>query len=284
MKTSLIKYSILAVVGILTAIAAIGYLYTTSQASTQNATVTGSANPALIGDNQTTVVSYRFDVTNPAQNVLDGVDLRLTYTDNLEYVSYDVVDGYLETVLNQDTSTKGSMRLMLGTTKYGNDRKSTATIRITFRAVSRGEATVTATSQSLVSGTSKTAISPQAFSVAQNVPVNIVINAGPTITMSPSPVQPSSTPGVTVTGIVSPTIPQRDCSLQPKGDANCDGVVNVVDFVGWRNYYLGTDFPDKSQFNPNFNASGAECLDAKDQSSAYCLTDLQIWTSTITNQ
>ena len=284
-KTSLIKYIVLAIVGIATAVGAIGFLYTSSRASTENATVTGSATPSIIGDNQTTVVTFRFDVADPTRNVLDGLDLQLTYNDILEYQSYEVVDNYLETILQEDTETPGKLRFMLGTTKFGNQRKTSATVRITFKAKARGEGVVTATTQSLVSGTNNNAINPKAFSVASNVPVTIVVNAGPTPTLTPGVTQdvPTNTPvppSVTAGGPSPTTSP--GCPLQPQGDANCDGVINVVDFVGWRNYYLGIDFAQKSQFNPNFNGSGQECVDAKDQPSAYCLTDLQIWTTTVT--
>jgi hypothetical protein len=73
--------------------------------------------------------------------------------------------------------------------------------------------------------------------------------------------QTSPTPSVT-----------PNCSLKPKGDANCDCVVDAADYTIWRNEYLKVD----SQILADFSQA-AECKTSDGAASNICLYDLDIW-------
>jgi hypothetical protein len=83
----------------------------------------------------------------------------------------------------------------------------------------------------------------------------------PTVDPEPSttPVSPSTNPG-------SPT---PNCPKKPKGDANCDGKVNLADLDIWRAEFLGESTGTLADFD---NSAG--------NGRGTSLTDLQIWTET----
>jgi hypothetical protein len=54
--------------------------------------------------------------------------------------------------------------------------------------------------------------------------------ATPTKAPTATPIPPTNTPVVTK---------QPDCSLRSKGDANCDGIVDLLDYSCWRGEFLG---------------------------------------------
>lgn len=63
-------------------------------------------------------------------------------------------------------------------------------------------------------------------------------------------------PTVTVSPTSAPTGTVDNCSLKPRGDANCDGKVDPVDFIIWKNEYTGVrttitaDFDNSKDITP----------------------------------
>lgn len=64
-------------------------------------------------------------------------------------------------------------------------------------------------------------------------------------------VQPTSPLPLTPTPIATPSIPVTipSCSLKPKGDVNCDGAINILDFNIWLGEFIKTLNTALSDFN-----------------------------------
>ncbi|HVZ67573.1 MAG TPA: dockerin type I repeat-containing protein [Patescibacteria group bacterium] len=74
--------------------------------------------------------------------------------------------------------------------------------------------------------------------------------------------QAANCPVPSITPIANASVtPGSTCALKSKGDANCDGKVNIIDFNSWRdNYLLGsnpTATPPSSFLVADFNGDGA---------------------------
>lgn len=86
------------------------------------------------------------------------------------------------------------------------------------------------------------------WSQAATVDLSVVKGASPT----PSPTNtPPVTPSMTVTPTEegpSPTTPPT-CPLHAKGDANCDGQVDFIDFEIWRQESMGEQNSKNADFN-----------------------------------
>lgn len=76
----------------------------------------------------------------------------------------------------------------------------------------------------------------------------------------------SITPGASVS--IAPSLTSIPCPLKTKGDADCDGHVNLFDLEIWRHEYIDKPpAPFKANFNP-------------DSDAVVNLVDLEIWTGT----
>lgn len=73
------------------------------------------------------------------------------------------------------------------------------------------------------------------LSVASTCPVYACLTVTPQMTLTSAP-------------SFSPTIPTQ-CPLKPKGDANCDGKVDLIDFEIWRKEYRGELTSKDADFN-----------------------------------
>ncbi len=79
---------------------------------------------------------------------------------------------------------------------------------------------------------------------------------------------PASSMSVTVAAAVVPTVTQAACNSKTKGDANCDGTVDLIDYSVWLNHQC------------NKQAAGAACTDLRGDfngDGSVDDADLQIW-------
>jgi len=72
----------------------------------------------------------------------------------------------------------------------------------------------------------------------------------------------SAQPTPTITPISTPIPTVILCARKGEGDANCDGVINILDFEIWRREFLGIDTTTKSDF---------------DSSGGVTILDFEIW-------
>lgn len=85
--------------------------------------------------------------------------------------------------------------------------------------------------------------------------------APPTATLTP---KPTSSPTKAPTAVVTSS---DQCALQPRGDANCDRVINDEDFTIWSKFFLGETYTGKQSFHSgDFNKDGKVSV-----------TDIEIW-------
>lgn len=121
-------------------------------------------------------------------------------------------------------------------------------------------------------------ISPsQTVTPEPSVTIDPSVTVEPTLTGTVTPSvtsNPTSTPELTVTptdtltptgisGTISPSLsptPDTACPLHPKGDANCDQLINADDYALWRAVYISGVNPRVRTNNPDFNSDGKQDL------------------------
>lgn len=86
--------------------------------------------------------------------------------------------------------------------------------------------------------------------------------ATPTITLIPTATPtriPTSIPTVTpTTSQIATSTPGGSCSLHSRGDADCNNIINIVDFEVFRKEYAGLLNTKQSDFDNNGNVSIAD--------------------------
>jgi hypothetical protein len=105
---------------------------------------------------------------------------------------------------------------------------------------------------------------------------NVCVNRGcvpPSPTPSPTQIPP--TPTITPTN-TPPATPTPNCYLRPKGDANCNNVIDSEDYAIWRAEFLGLIPQERADFS-----GGSECKDDEGKEKYVCQYDLQILFSSL---
>jgi hypothetical protein len=100
---------------------------------------------------------------------------------------------------------------------------------------------------------------------------NVCVNQGcvpPSPTPSPTQVPP--TPTITPTS-TPPATPTPNCYLRPKGDANCNNVIDSEDYTIWRAEFLGIIPQERADFSGK-----TECKDEEGNEKYVCQFDLEI--------
>ncbi len=100
---------------------------------------------------------------------------------------------------------------------------------------------------------------------------NVCVNQGCVApSPTPSPTQVPPTPTITPTN-TPPATPTPNCYLRPKGDANCNNVIDSEDYTIWRAEFLGIIPQEQADFSGD-----TECKDDEGKQKFVCQYDLEI--------
>ncbi|MFW5703670.1 MAG: hypothetical protein ACOCXQ_02445 [Patescibacteria group bacterium] len=267
-----------------------------TRASSENAVITTSAQKNQVTLEEQIDITSRIDIPSSQNAFLAGVDLIITYDPaKVDVSGYEISDSSLEQILIDEQIEPGKFRLMAGSTKSASDAKSNVTLTFSFTPKTVGTAQFEIEQQSFAAiggqGTSATAVT---YGPSDNGRTASVTISGGTPTdepAEPTDVPPTDIPPTDVppTDIpptdepaeptdvpptdepAEPTSTPDDCPRNGEGDANCDEIVDSIDYVIWRKVYL--EEPVNDSYDPDYN-----------DDSEVNLLDNQIWTDTFITQ
>lgn len=237
--------------------------------------VLGSPSNAIRKDEEFTIPLSLFD---PQGRDISGIDLTLDYNSNiLELIAFNR-NTFFSEIFN-DKSIPGKIHFVGFNPTLDNNSGSIEIGKLTFKAITQGTGTVDLSNIIVTAANDPKPLevnieNPRLGSYVVVVP-SVIPSPIPTSTSFPSPkptisiptsipistiVQntPTSVPTPTLAPYLSPTSvvsPTPSCPLHSKGDANCDGKINILDYEAWRTEFVNevkgiptnktSDFDDK---------------------------------------
>ena len=203
------------------------------------------------------ITYFKFDLSNTAgRNIVSATLYTKVQNDStdLQTVSNVEDNSWVETAMN--FSNKPALGSIIGTFTAGAINSFNASdITTSVKSHTGGLMTVafsSAKTNNMAVYSRESADKPtlKILFALPGSPTPPVETPTPTIPDTPAPTELTPTPSDTPTAVPSNLTPTAvPCPTKSKGDANCDGNVDFIDFEIWRNEFMGEDTKTDANFN-----------------------------------